>query len=369
MNIIELYKNKYDQLSKILKKWEQKEPLNDEDFTVDGFLNIYIEPTNLCNYNCIYCARENSNRETQFMTLDNFKNIIDGLPSGSYITVVGNGEPTLNVDIYKMVAYASDKGMVVSLITNGSTMNEKNARKLLECGISRIQFSCDTIDKEVHERVMVGANFERAIGNIIRFIYLARVELKIPIYISISTVMIDEVIKVKDEAKDFWSKMPIDNYYEGELLSLQTNSGSYDEIEKKEEKYKPCITPWIALKINSDGTVSGCHQDFDNKFIIGDINTEEFKDIINSYKAKAIKKALFTEDKHFFKVLGYNCDRCNTWSSRIGFNIEDFLSGNFKVREKLMLKEIDPNKQYAEDTIEFLLKQYANIENGIYDLG
>lgn len=51
------------------------------------FLNCYIEPTNQCNLNCAFYARENMEREFDMLEFDAFKRTIDSLPRGTYITM------------------------------------------------------------------------------------------------------------------------------------------------------------------------------------------------------------------------------------------------------------------------------------------
>lgn len=101
--------------------------------------------------------------------------------------MTGNGEPTINPNIYQMISYASQKGMFVSLITNGSTLNEINRKKLISSGISRLQISFQSIDKKTDEQIMIGTVFERELINILKLIYNIRLNNK-KIYISISTV-------------------------------------------------------------------------------------------------------------------------------------------------------------------------------------
>lgn len=52
-----------------------------------------------------------------------------------------------------MIKYASAKGMVISLITNASALNESNRKKLINSGISRIQLSFQALDKKQMRRL------------------------------------------------------------------------------------------------------------------------------------------------------------------------------------------------------------------------
>lgn len=211
------YMEKYAQLKHLLELKEHPEKITEEDLKINQFLNIYFEPTNRCNLNCAFCARENMEREFDMLEFDAFKRTIDSLPRGTYITMTGNGEPTLNVCIYDMIKYASAKGMVISLITNASALNESNRKKLINSGISRIQLSFQALDKKTNEEIMKGSLYERDLLNMLKLIQEIRLAKK-EIYISISRVDIPETAEYKAVTRKFWEQMPIDNYYEGTLL-------------------------------------------------------------------------------------------------------------------------------------------------------
>lgn len=222
-SITKIYMEKYAELRKLLKLRQQPDMITDEDLRINSLLNVYIEPTNRCNFNCVFCARGNMHRDYDMLDIESFKKTIDSLPDGSYITMTGHGEPTLNVHIYEMIEYASKKGMFVSLITNASTLNKANRAKLIHSGISRVQISFQAIDKETNNSIMKGSVFERDLLNMLKLIYEIRNQQK-DIYVSISRVNIEESGEYSEVTREFWRRMPIDNYYEGEWLSLQNES-------------------------------------------------------------------------------------------------------------------------------------------------
>lgn len=90
-----LYLEKYAELKRLLELREHPEEIKDEDLHVDSLLNVYIEPTNRCNLNCAFCARETMNREFAMLDLQSFQRVIDSLPKGTYVTLTGHGEPTM----------------------------------------------------------------------------------------------------------------------------------------------------------------------------------------------------------------------------------------------------------------------------------
>ncbi len=207
--ITRIYMEKYADLKKIMEIRNGKGEITEDTFSINSLLNVYIEPTNRCNLSCIFCARENMKRDFHMLDFETFKRVVDGLPRGTYLTVTGNGEPTLNVKIYDMISYAASKGMFVSMITNGCTLNAKNRKRLIESGISRVQISFQALDKEQDEAIMKGVVYERELLNILKLIYEVRMSRK-NIFITITKVDIEESQDSAEVTKKFWERMPID---------------------------------------------------------------------------------------------------------------------------------------------------------------
>lgn len=364
-SITRIYMEKYAHLKHLLKLKERPEEIKDEDLRVESLLNVYMEPTNRCNLNCSFCARDNMNREFAMLDMETFQNTIDSLPEGTYITLAGNGEPTLNPHFYDMVSYASRKNMHVSVITNGCTLNEANRKKLINSGISRVQISFQSLDKKTDEQVMEGVKFEKVLLNILAFIKEVR-ESETPIYICISTVEIEEGKEFAKVTKEFWSKMPIDNYYEGKLLSLQTDSKKIKEIKRERaEQYRSCASPWISVKVNANGETNPCVYDFSSKFSIGNIKENTLDEILNSQKALTFRKASLLGDMEYLDKIGYCCKNCNTWKKEVNGSIEGVMNGNLPVRLGLVVNELAADK--PTDT-EFLEKAIKLLEFGEQDL-
>ena len=112
-------------------------------------LTLQVEPTNACNLNCKICMRQNLERPIAFLSLDNFKKILD---SGDfrYVGLHGWGEPLLNKQLFEMVKYAEVKGVSTNLTTNGTLLQE-NIDNILSSGLREIAFGI--YDKELFIKV------------------------------------------------------------------------------------------------------------------------------------------------------------------------------------------------------------------------
>ncbi len=78
--------------------------------------------------------------------------------------ILSGGEPLLRSDVYDLAAYASGKGMMVVLGTNGYYINAEIARKLKETGVSGVSISLDSTRPEIHDGIrQIQGAWDRAV--------------------------------------------------------------------------------------------------------------------------------------------------------------------------------------------------------------
>ncbi len=355
VDLTKVYLNKYEELRTLMKAKEAGK-VGESLMSLHSLLNVYIEPTNRCNLKCSFCVRNHMDRVKHRLSLTDFKQIVDTFPTGSYFSLAGNGEPLLNPEIYDMITYAEAKGMWVAIITNASALSEQNRSKLVQHAPTRVQLSFQSIDKETNERIMRGSKFGRELQNILEFILLVR-KTALRTLITISRVDFAESAASADATRIFWGKMPIDNYFEGPLLSIQTGSEAYDPVSM-DGPYSPCANPWDSLKINADGTVNPCAHDYNSLYVIGNIREDPLIDIINSPKAKRFREAVLTGDMEFLDSIGYHCGKCNTWTKQVGGSIPGLLEQGLPVRLGLVINELSGDRPsdtaFLEQVLDYL---------------
>jgi radical SAM protein with 4Fe4S-binding SPASM domain len=78
--------------------------------------------------------------------------------------ILSGGEPLLRKDIFELAQYASGRGMMVVLGTNGILLDNEVARKLKQSGVSGLSISLDSVNPEIHDwsRLMHGS-WEKAV--------------------------------------------------------------------------------------------------------------------------------------------------------------------------------------------------------------
>jgi MoaA/NifB/PqqE/SkfB family radical SAM enzyme len=71
---------------------------------------------------------------------------------GSLAVHFSGGEPLLRKDIFELVAFASELGLLTRVNTNGLLVNPESAKKLKATGLTECGISIDSADPSVHER-------------------------------------------------------------------------------------------------------------------------------------------------------------------------------------------------------------------------
>lgn len=102
-----------------------------------------------CNMKCKHCFVDKQNDN---LDVDRLKDAIDYLDqNGLFFVVYTFGEPFLAEEFWNISRHVASKGMVQTVMTNGSLITSKNILKLKEHRINNIYVSLDSIDEEKHD--------------------------------------------------------------------------------------------------------------------------------------------------------------------------------------------------------------------------
>ena len=118
-----------------------------------------IALTYRCNNACRFCYAYSPYRESQEMTTEEVKRVIDIIVDDAKVPSLSftGGEPTLRDDLFELIAYGREKGLRVNLITNGRRCASKEfVKKLVDAGLNSAQVSIEGPNAEIHDYI-VGA--------------------------------------------------------------------------------------------------------------------------------------------------------------------------------------------------------------------
>lgn len=107
-----------------------------------------------CNLNCSHCyvdAKKISDHTE--LTTEQGKMLIDQICEvNKPILVLSGGEPLLRDDIFELATYGTEKGIRVTMGTNGTLITDEIANKIASAGIKTVAVSIDSSTPEFHDR-------------------------------------------------------------------------------------------------------------------------------------------------------------------------------------------------------------------------
>src|ERR1700678_3226303 len=131
---------------------------------------LYLETTNRCNLLCTTCPRTYEELEPPAdMSWDLFRSIVDQIPNLQRAVLHGVGEPMLVRNLPRMVRYLKDRGTYVLFNTNGTVLNVKNGRALIEAGLDELRVSLDAANAKSYRAVRGKDYFGRILKNVRAF--------------------------------------------------------------------------------------------------------------------------------------------------------------------------------------------------------
>ena len=310
--------------------------------------HLMIEPTNHCNLRCALCPLTSGmSRPRGHMDLSLFKRIIDETGDYVFFVLLWNwGEPFLNPSVFEMISYAKNKGIRVVSSTNGHFLAKaENADKVIRSGLDTLIVAIDGIKQETYERYRQGGDLEAVLGGIrtiearkrdlksrtplvnLRFIVMKQNEHEIPGLEDLARSVGVDVLTLKT-LNDYLNV----NYHEGKYL-MEEKEGEFLPDDSRYRRFEtvqngktllrlrhnPCKNLWNNPVIDWDGTVCPCTYDFDEKYILGDLNKTSFKDIWFGPRYGRIRRQ-FRSD---WKRIGL-CGSCS-YALKGGSSIEEII--------------------------------------------
>lgn len=267
------------------RKWEE----NPKYRVVGPFpINLDIEATSACNLRCIMCPRTDMiNDDTfwkiQMFDLDTYKRLIDEGVQNGLCSVKYNylGEPTLNKRLVEMIEYAKQAGVLDVLFnTNATRLDEPLSRRLIASGLDKLFFSFDSPYRNQYNRIRVGADYDKVLANIKRFMDI-RLEMG-----SITPFTRVSMVRMKDNADEceafrelfepivdavgFGDYLDHSNQDNPELMAVSLGS--------RQGKYC-CPQLWQRMFVHPDGYVTPCCIDAARELKLGNIFERSAQDI------------------------------------------------------------------------------------------
>lgn len=161
---------------------------------------VYLINTIKCNFRCKQCDFRKIRREE--LNTDQFKSILFDARAwlGPFYLSICGGEPFTRKDVLGLVRFSNKLGVVTEVITNGSLVDRRLAKKIVLSGLDKITFSLDGARPETHDYLR---GFKGSFNRVTKAITILQ-DLSLNLNISINTTImganLDELEDLVDMA-------------------------------------------------------------------------------------------------------------------------------------------------------------------------
>lgn len=227
---------------------------------------IHIETHSLCNRKCRYCPVTYYPREKLEMPQEVFYKIIDQLAERNYKKMIGlywYNEPMMDKRLPEFIRYARNKcpESHIFFASNGDLLDMDIFKKLIKAGLSRIYIT--QYDKEMAENL-------------------------------------SKLLSGLDETDRKY-------IYITKLRYVYNRTGALKELQIQKPLKLKCKRPFFEMRIDAEGKVLLCCNDYFRKEIMGDVTKENVFDIWTKSRFKEIRAELKKGNRRKIGI----CSRCD----------------------------------------------------------
>ena len=263
---------------------------------------------------CFYCQHTHSKYKKQDISKEFLFRILKELKELKVkdVGLFWLGESLLVNELSEYISFAKKIGIeYVFITTNGILATPERINKIIDSGIDSIKFSINVGSREKYLKSSGVDAFDQLISNL-KHTWKYRGSRK-TLSIYASTVVDPTNAKEYDYIHSLIAPY-VDHHYPivpyGKL-KIVTENGEYRIIDAPKEERRtlqemlPCWPLFTEPHISSDGHMSVCYCDLDERLYVGDLNKMSLMEAWHSEKFAALRKQHLLKD-----VVGTVCESC-----------------------------------------------------------
>ena len=297
---------------------------------------VFVDPASACNFLCPFCPTghrdmiDETGRFQGVMKLPLFQKIIDDL--GEFekpikvLRMYKDGEPFLNKNLAKMIAYAKKGGFIeyIDTTTNGSLMTPERLGPVLDAGLDKINISVDGMNRDQYKE-FTGFDFDfDAFVENVKWLYANKGQCEVVVKIPGDLISESQRQEFLDTFGDYCDRIFIENFapcwpeFDVEAhTGIKITQGIYQQPIKPTDT---CPYIFYSMSVNADGLISSCFLDWGRKLIIGDANEQTLKSIWHGNRMNALRRQ-HLEGKRLANPV---CSQCGQLSHCLPDNIDAY---------------------------------------------
>jgi len=124
--------------------------------------------THKCNLQCKHCYSNSGAIREEELTTQQALQVVDQIAdAGVTALAFSGGEPLTRSDFFEVAQHAADRGLYISVATNGTLLTKENVQKLKQAGVNYLDISIDGSCAKTHDefRGVPGA-FDKAVAGL-----------------------------------------------------------------------------------------------------------------------------------------------------------------------------------------------------------
>ncbi len=313
---------------------------------------VFIEVTNHCNLLCETCPRTFiTYEEPKTLSWDNFLKIVEQFPKMERAVLHGIGEPLINKDLPRMIAYLKARGVYVLFNTNATLLSAEWSRQLIGSGLDELRCSVDGADPKTYALIRGAPLLHKIVSNLTGFMQIQReIGASTPRASLWMTGMRENVGELPDLLR-LAAKMGVPEVYLQRMVyyyetptapgMMNTGHGLFDDFDEQVERlivecevlakelgilfkasgatnphasleasnqrdqqpWKACMRPWTTAYITANGNALPCcispfaTQDYES-LKLGNVFEQSFESIWNDERYAKWRQQLLSDEPH-----------------------------------------------------------------------
>ncbi len=251
-----------------------------------------VEPANFCNLECPLCLTTSIThaRPRALLPFQTFADFIDDVGDSLLLLIFWNwGEPFLNPDFFRMVAYAKARGIVVHTSTNGNVpLSPERAMELVESGLDSLVVAVDGACQETYQKYRKGGSLARALECVeaikrakdlkrsptprinMRFVVMQHNEGEIDAARETARRLKADYFTLKTVDMPKPRGADLDRSFAPENKKLRRYAYEDGSFSRKERPFV-CMRPWKRITMDALGEIIPCEYDYLNRHSFGNI--------------------------------------------------------------------------------------------------
>lgn len=258
--------------------------------------NLYIEITDKCNFNCIYCYNDSSSKKSESLSVEAYKNFIEIVKKYNLEDVIiSGGEPTLHPQLSEIFEINHNFGLKQNLITNGTGISTDTLPEMIAKNLS-FSITIDGHDAASND-LMRGKNSYSITANAIKLLVKNGLSDRVGLRCNLHFGNYKEIYSIVSTLNDmgvtnveFILLLNMGRATDIEIIDPVKHANILKEIEDNVAKatldfninstflYKPSMgCPYesldkeLSLRIDSQGNIFPCQTIDDSRFSLGNI--------------------------------------------------------------------------------------------------